>query len=216
MEFTEKELLNMTKLEAIDDLDDRQIAFCEQYIKAYNMRMSAIKAGYSPKSAHIIANKLMDKPEVRRYLSWLKLRVLKRNYVNACDIVEQYTKIAFADITDFVDLKSGRVKIKDADEIDGQLVVEVKTGRDGVTVKLADKMVALDKLEKYLNVMPADWKQKLEEKKLEILQKRLELEMLRAGQGGEETEDDGFIEALQGTVKEVWDNEVDEDETEPI
>ena len=83
-------------------------------------------------------------------------------------------KMAFADITDFVDFgvehldqmdeegfpirdpETGEVvtrpysfvRLKDKDEVDGTMIQEVKLGRDGVSVKLYDKQKALQELNK--------------------------------------------------------------------
>jgi phage terminase small subunit len=56
--------------------------------------------------------------------------------------------------------------------VDGQLISEVKKGRDGASIKLMDKMKALEKLEKYLDVIPDRWKRQIEEEKLKIAKMR--------------------------------------------
>ena len=82
--------------------------------------------------------------------------------------MREYMKIAFADITDFVEFGSKKtrvfnedgefsdvdrsfVKLKDSSSVDGSVLQEVKVGRDGVAIKLLDKMKALDTLKKYVS-----------------------------------------------------------------
>lgn len=204
---TEEELREMSKKEACEGLTDREQLFCEQYCKSYNIKMAAIKAGYGKDTAHMVGYKIRRKKEANRYICWLKLWITREHCITATDIIDKYVRIAFSDITDFVDVKSNRLKLKDGDEIDGQLVAEIKQGKDGVMIKLHDKLRALEKLEKYFDVLPVDWKQKIEERKVEIMQERLAIERLKAGQIDIEGEDDGFIDALKGQVEEVWEGE---------
>lgn len=206
---TEEELLNMTRDEACLELMEKERRFCEYYVRNFNIKMAATKAGYSAKSAHISGWKLRQKPEINRYIAWLKLRVSKECHIDATDIVDKYIRIAFADITDFVVIEKGRLKLVDGVEVDGQLITKIKQGRDGISIELADKMRALEKLEHYFDVMPKDWRQKIEERKLELMEQKLDLERQKAGINNNEEDDDGFIEALTSTAEEVWEDDED-------
>lgn len=203
-DMTEDELLMMTREEACLNLNDKQRKFCEKYVQKFNVILAAKQAGYSPDSAHTIGWKIRQNPECQRYIAWLKVRVARDCHVDAMDIIDHYARIAFADITDFVSISGRSVALKDASMIDGQLVQSVRHGKDGITVELYDKMKALDKLEKFFDVMPKDWHQKIEERKVDLLEQRVEIERIKAGQTGDDTEDDGFIEALKGSAEEVW------------
>jgi phage terminase small subunit len=123
------------------------------------------------------------------------------------DIIDQYIRIAFADVTDFVKIENGKLKLIDADSIDGQLITKIRQGPHGITIELADKLRAMEKLEHYFDVMPKDWRQKIEEKKLELMRERIEIERIKAGQQEVEDGDDGFIEALKDSAKETWGDE---------
>lgn len=204
---TEEELAQMSRDEVTLPLNDKMRRFCEHYVKNFNIRMAAIKAGYSATSAHITGWKLRQKPEVNRYIAWLKLRVGRECHVTAMDIIDQYTRIAFADVTDFITFKGNEVKLTNSDKIDGQLVTKVKQGRDGITIELADKLSALDKLERYFDVMPKDWREKIEERKLELIKERIDFEKAKAGLEDVEDSDDGLLQALKESAEEVWEDE---------
>ncbi|WP_375143397.1 terminase small subunit [Domibacillus sp. A3M-37] len=90
---------------------------------------------------------------------------------------------------------------KNSDEIDGTIVSEVRQGRDGVSVKLIDKKFALDKLDRYFDLFPDEFKRRIEEEKLKLAQ--------RAAQDDneDEFEDDGFLDAIEGKTKEGWGDE---------
>lgn len=206
---SEEELMNMSRDEASLSLNDKQKRFCEIYIKSFNVRLAAKQAGYTPQSAHTIGWKIRQNPECNRYIAWLKLRIAKDCHVSAMDIIDQYIRIAFADITDFVTISKGNLTLKDETMLDGQLITSIKKSRDGqVSIELVDKLRALEKLERYFDVMPKDWRIKIEEKKLELMEERLEIERIKAGQGAQdEDENDGFIDALKATAEEIWGDE---------
>lgn len=200
----------MTRAEATLNLNDKQIKFCEEYARTFNIKLSAVRAGYSKKSAHTAAWKIRQNPDCSRYIAWLKLRVSQKVFVEAVDIIDHYARIAFSDITDVCEVKDGMISIQDTDMIDGQIVKSIKKGRDGITVELYDKMTALSKLERYFDVMPKDWKQQLEERKVSILEQKLEMEKQKMGMG-EQITDDGFLDALKETATVVWEDYDDEE-----
>jgi phage terminase small subunit len=58
------------------------------------------------------------------------------------------------------------VDFKESHEIDGTIITEVKQGKDGVSIKLADKMKALEFLSKYTDLLSENDRKKLQEEKL--------------------------------------------------
>lgn len=205
VDVSEEELQKMTREEASLNLNDKQRRWCEEYVNNFNSKLAAKKAGYSPKCAATIGWKLRQNPDVCLYLAWLKLKISYKAWVRPEDIVDQYARIAFADITDFVEVKNGRITLADSDMIDGQLVKSVKKGRDGVSIEMYDKMAALARLERFFEEMPKDWRERLEEKKIELMQEKLDIEKQRLGIDEGDIEDDGFLDALRETADEVWD-----------
>src|SRR5690625_5092012 len=106
------------------------------------------------------------------------------------DVLQKYIDIAFSDITDFVEFGKKEVPMmsefgplvdeegnevtqevnyvdfRESAQIDGTLITEVKHGRDGVSVKLADKMRALDMLDKYTDLLSENDQKTLQQEKL--------------------------------------------------
>lgn len=206
VDLSEEELFKMTRDEAILNLNDKQIRFCEEYAKSYNIRLAAIRAGYSKRSAHTAAWKIRQNEDCNRYIAWLKLRISQQCHVHAVDVIDHYARIAFADITDVCEVHDGKMTLADTDLIDGQIVKSISLGRSGtVSVEMYDKFQALSKLERFFDMMPKDWRQDLEERKVKILEERLELDKKKQGEGDEQV-DDGFLEALKATATTVWDD----------
>lgn len=219
-----------------DDLTDKQRLFCIYYLKSFNATVSAIKAGYSRHSAHVEGSRLLRNAKVSAEIRRLKGEMQQEVYVTAMDVLNKYIQIAFADITDFVEFgnierselspetgkpmldenfkpityKQGYVDFKPSDEVDGTIISELKLGRDGVVVKLADRMKAMDFLSKHFDMLPDHFKRQLELEKLKIAHSKV-----FGNEDPEQYEDDGFHEALNATTSEVWpdaDDQTDGDE----
>lgn len=80
-----------------------------------------------------------------------------------------------------------------------------------MSIKLEDRQKALDWLSNFFEMNPMDkHKKRFDEERLKIERERLDLEKQKAGDDdGEETPDDGFIDALNAEAPSVWsdDNE---------
>lgn len=177
-----------------DDLNDKQKHFCLYYIKYFNAT-KAYKMAYecSYLSAKAEGYKTLAKPCVKKEIERLKAEQQQGLFLDAQAVLQKYIDIAFADITDFVDFgqrempeldhngdpridENGEeitysysyVNFKNSDEVDGTLITEVKKGKDGVSVKLADKMKALEFLSKYTDLLSENDKKRLQEEKLRM------------------------------------------------
>lgn len=204
-EYSTEELLEMPRDEAVGKLTEMQQRFCEAYVSSHNIKMALIKAGY--KEDTVLGYMIRKKPAAKRYIQWLKARIVNEAIISGAEIIEQWLKIAFADMTDFVDIHKYSISLKPADQIDGQLIKTIKSGKDGVSVELYDKLKALDSLAKYTEDMPKDYRQIIEEKKLELMQQEFELKKKVYDMDSVEKEDDGFIEALSKSAKVIWEDE---------
>lgn len=197
-----------------DDLTDKQRLFCIYYLKLHNATKAYQKAyGCRYETAMVNGCKLLRNPKIDKQLKELKAERMNSAFLTTEDILQKYIDIAFADINDYLEVE---VKTKEREDgtlarwnnvvvlsdFDGSIVTEISQGKDGVKVKLADKMRALDFLAKYNGMLSADVVQKLEmeREKLAIMKRKEAPE-------DEEIEDDGFIAALSTHVGEVWDDE---------
>lgn len=182
-----------------EELTEKQRLFCLYYIKTFNATQSAIKAGYAADSAHVEGSRLLRNAKVSAHIRNLKATLTGEIFLEALDVLKKYVAIAFADITDFVTFgqkerevmgmfgpivdKEGNpvteivnyVDFKDSSMVDGTIITEVKQGKDGISVKLADKMKALDKLSLYFDLFPDQFKRQIEQEKLQIEKEKLEL-----------------------------------------
>lgn len=172
------------------DLTDRQRLFCLIYVRCFNATKAAIKAGYSRETAAEQGYQLLRKPSVRDEIARLKQNRLNREMLDEHDIFQRYMDIAFSDITDFVtfgreevqvmgafgpvevkDPETGErmplkksvntIKFREADEVDGTLIAEIKQGRDGASIKLMDRLKALDWLADHMDLATEEQRAKV-------------------------------------------------------
>jgi phage terminase small subunit len=193
------------------DLTDKQQLFCIYYIRCFNATKAYQKAyGVDYATAASIGYRLLGNDGVKEEINRLKQNRLNREFLSEPDIFQKYMDIAFADITDFVEFGSGTftdpetdeevpysyVNLKDSKNVDGTLISEVSKGKDGPKIKLADRMKALQWLTDHMDL--ATEKQRAE---IALLKAKVQTD------DGEETVDDGFLDALNGSAAEDWGNE---------
>ncbi|MDO8159640.1 terminase [Bacillus toyonensis] len=186
------------KLKAIledEELSEKERLFCLYYVKYFNGTQAALKSGYTKESAHVQASRLLRRERVSSYIKELKGELVENVFVEALDVLKEYIKIAFADITNYVTFGQREVELEplektsvdeegkevtefitetrmmnyidlaESDRVDGSIITEVKQGRDGISIKLADKMKALDKLAQYFDLVPDNFKRQIEEER---------------------------------------------------
>ena len=198
------------------DLTDKQQLFCIHYIRCFNATKAYQKAyGCDYATALVNGSRMLGNARIKEEILRLKQERLNREFLSESDIFQKYMDIAFADVTDFMEfgnedvdviLDTGErktitvshVNIKNDADVDGTIISEVSKGKDGVKVKLADRMKALQWLSDHMDL--ATEKQKAE---IVLLKAKVQTD------DGDEVTDDGFLDALNGTAAEDWGNEED-------
>lgn len=203
--YTTEELLKMKKDEATEGLNEKQQRFCEYYVTSYNIKTAMIRAGYAPET-NAPGYAIRKRPAAQRYIQWLKARIMQDTMVRGSDIIEQWVKISFADMSDFIDIERNNLRLKPMEQVDGQLIKSIKTGPTGTSIELYDKLKALESLSRYTADMPSDYKRILEERRQELLEEEFELKKRMSEAGYAEPQDDGFLEAVAKSVESVWEN----------
>lgn len=205
--YSTDELLKMSHEEATEGLSEKQQRFCEAYIGTYSIKSAMIKAGYDYDRNVSFGYTLRKKPAVKKYIQWLKARAMSDALVSGRDIIDQWIRIGFADMTDFVNVGRTSITLKPAEQMDGQLIKSIKSGRDGISIELYDKLKALDSLAKYTADMPKDFRQLIDERRMDLMEAEFELKKRMQDLEHDESEDDGFIEAIRQASTKVWENE---------
>lgn len=199
-----------------DELTEKQRLFCIYYIENFNATKAYQKAyDCDYQTANRCGPRLLVNVGIKQEIDRLTNECLEEQEINSKllskRIFQKYMDIAFADITDYITFgkqeREGEfgpytvnyVDLKDSNNVDGSLISEVSQGKDGIKIKLEDKMKALQWLSDRTDMLSDKDRYKLD---LEIT--KTELAMLKQGGDEGEVEDDGFIEALKETINEVW------------
>lgn len=172
--------------------EDKQLfcIYCLKYhnrVKAYQKVKPKVTYG----SACVGASRWYNLPEVQEEIKRLKKEMYVEALLEPQDIVQKYIDIAFADLNDYLeygrelvpvmgpfgpitvkDEETGEtielkkeinvVKFKESAFVDGSILSEVKQGKEGVAIKFADRMKALDWLSKYMNLATEEQKAKID------------------------------------------------------
>jgi phage terminase small subunit len=76
----------------------RQRAFARFFIETHRLRESAIRAGYNPKNAHIIANRLVKKSLIADLIKAEEEAALKRAGITAERVLLEVARLAYSDV----------------------------------------------------------------------------------------------------------------------
>lgn len=174
------------------DLTDKQQLFCIYYIRCFNATKAYQKAYECDYATAVVAGpRLLGNVRIKEEIFQLKQERLNREFLSESDIFQKYMDIAFADMTDFVDIHGGFVSVRQ--EIDGSIVSEVSNTQSGIKIKLADRMKALQWLSDHMDL--ATDKQRAE---IALLKSRAD-----AGKDDRENKLDRFFEQIEGALKDA-------------
>lgn len=85
----------------------KQKKFCDEYIKSGNAKQSAIKAGYSPKTAYSIGNENLNKPELKAYIDERLKELSDHKILSAAEILEYLSRVVAGKETEYVATSKG-------------------------------------------------------------------------------------------------------------
>lgn len=178
------------------NLTDKQRLFCVIYSRCLNATRAYKKAyGCSYETAMVEGCKALRNPKISGQIEKLNAAQFNKEFIKK-SLIQKYIDIAFADISDFVtfgrkEIEVGKdednnpvmmevnyVDFKNSDEVDGTLISEVSQGKNGVSVKLQDKMKAMQWLSDRVDLLPSETILRLENEKakVQIAREKLELE----------------------------------------
>ena len=146
--------------EADKELNDQHKLFCEEYIINFNATDAAIKAGYSEKTASSQASRLLRNVNIQAYIKDLNEKRSERVQVTADDILKEYCKIAFCDVSDFYDERGlkpiSELSDKAKASVSSYAIKRVKNSNgefeDVPIMKFHDKLKALELAGKCLGI----------------------------------------------------------------
>lgn len=187
------------------ELNDKQKLFCVIYSKRQNATKAyqeVYGCGYSV--AAVNGARLLKKAKIKAQINSLFESELNKEFLKK-GLIQLYKDIAFSNVNDYlkfgkkkvpqwtkdadgefipvIDPNTGEQKIfeynyvdlKESENLDTSIITEVSEGKDGIKIKLADKMKAMEVLSKLSNLLSDE-----EKVKLDIEHKKLSNEKLQA------------------------------------
>lgn len=166
------------------DLSEKEKDFVIYYLESGNARQSYLKAfNGDKKNSSVYAYGVLNRPKVKAEIKRLKKALCVAMDIDPLKYIETQMKIAHADIGDYIrfneeevpivdeegmpviDRETGEPKVKkvnrmhlsDSEKLDTSVISEIRQGRDGITIKLMDKMKAWENIKDFF-----EWKTKKE------------------------------------------------------
>ncbi len=138
-------------LEGNTELNDKQKLFC-LYFSQFNNATKAYQKVYECEygTAKTNGNLLLTNTDIRTEIKRIKKARSDDWLITDADIAEEWIRMAFPDVNDYLEYEGDDVSLKPADEVDGRIIQEIKISKFGTTVKLYDKQKALIELRKIL------------------------------------------------------------------
>lgn len=85
----------------------KQKKFCDEYIKSGNAKQSAIKAGYSPKTAKSIGQENLTKPDLKAYIDERLKELSDHKILSAAEVLEYLSRVVAGKETEYVATSKG-------------------------------------------------------------------------------------------------------------
>lgn len=122
-------------------LTPKQRAFADEYIISGNATQSAIKAGYSERTAYSQGQRMLKNVEISKYIKLRTEPVLEEKKLNGDDIIRELRKIAFGETVESYS--------KQYDVLLGEVIKEVHYKH---TADVEMRMKALELLGKHMKL----------------------------------------------------------------
>jgi phage terminase small subunit len=156
-------------------LTDKHKRFADEYLIDLNASAAYLRAGYTSKNPDVDGYKLLVNPSIQEYIRKRMKDREKRTEITQDRVLQEYAKLGFSNITDYLRVKTGEQLVKydngdgveyskemiqnvvlyDTEEVDPvkmHAVAEIKQTKDGIALKLHDKKGALDSIARHLGM----------------------------------------------------------------
>jgi phage terminase small subunit len=164
----------MAMANQIDQSDAaRAERFCQEYMVDSNGTQAAIRAGYSPKSAHVSASRLLSRDKVKARIAELRRKIQESTMITAERTLEEFAKIGFLqlDVRKLFDEFGKPIPVQDLDDAAAAQIASIKVRREWRDVTpgvngapapfevleyklhpMSDKKAALDSMARHLGM----------------------------------------------------------------
>ena len=121
------------------NLTKRQIDFVQEYMKTNNVRQSAIKAGYSPRTASVQGSRLLTNVKVSAYINAINERLESDKIADIEEVMQYLTSVMRGEKKDQFDLDPAlSERTKAASELARRLDVKARNLNIECAVNIID------------------------------------------------------------------------------
>ncbi|MGH7035838.1 MAG: terminase small subunit [Stellaceae bacterium] len=141
-----------------EELTPREQHFLEEYAIDFNPTEAALRSGAASAKAQAEAASLLRQPAVAAAVERLRAARQQRRRVTADRVIEEYARIAFADLRDFLDWGPKGVTLRAKEHLNdwqAGAVADIEppgANGKGARLRLHDKKAALDALARHLGL----------------------------------------------------------------
>lgn len=195
-------------------LTGREVAYCLEYLRTRSWHQAYLtvfgpELGLSGTPEFLT---LQADDRIRQYVKKAHEIMQNEALVSMRDIKSELVKVAFADVSRFVNLQQdGSALFADPELTDYAPVSEISVTANGTKIKMHNKLQALRELKDLTgDDDPTDslaMSRKVEVEKLRLMRERFEWEKSQAEGGVDKNFDDGFLDALKDTRNPFAEND---------
>ena len=124
--------------EAKKHLNKRQIDFVQEYMKTNNINQSAIKAGYSPKTAHVQGCNLLKNVKIQEYINAINERIESDKIADIEEVMQYLTSVMRGEKKDQFDLEAS---LSDRTRAAGELAKRLDVRAKNINVECAVNII---------------------------------------------------------------------------
>ena len=165
-------------------MTEKQRLFCEEYLIDLNATQAAIRAGYSKKTAYSIGQENLTKPEIKKYIEKRMAEKEDALIAKQDEVLKYLTSVMRRELSEVAVVTTMEKKVFYAPDDKGTMRKNEVTKETPVLVEYPAKLSDANKAAELLGKRWGLWE--------------------RGQDSGEETEGDGFLEALRGEAQSVW------------
>jgi phage terminase small subunit len=165
----------------------KQKLFCDEYLVDLNATQAAIRAGYSKKTATVIAAENLRKPNIQEYIQKRLAEKEDALIAKQDEVLKYLTAVMRRELKEVAVVTTMEKKVFYAPDEKGTMRKNEITKETPVLVEYPAKLSDANKAADLLGKRWGIWDKKQDE--------------------GTEVQDDGFLDAIRGEVAEVWQQE---------
>jgi phage terminase small subunit len=98
---------------ALPKLRGKQARFVQEYLKDLNGKQAAIRAGYSPRSAEVLASQTLRNPKVQAAIAAAQAARARRVHLTQDAVLEELKVLAFSDLSHYAIDEYGNVALRE-------------------------------------------------------------------------------------------------------